>query len=208
MVELMRQAPEQYQVQSLIDFYNRNVEKYRDDIRSVAWGSRKSQKTRFEALSQIGNLEGRTILDVGCGLGDFYGWLKGRYSRLRYTGIDISPSMIEVASSNYPGVKFETTSVFELQRMKPLYDYVFASGIFNRRIPRHKCFVRDTIKKMFALSKSGIAFNIMSKKADFMDKKEYYADPGEMLNFCLGLGRKVILRHDYMPHDFTVYIYK
>lgn len=204
----MRHLPKQYQVQSLIEFYDRNVQEYRNDIRSVAWGSRESQETRFEALSQIGNLEDRAILDVGCGLGDFYGWLKGRYSRIRYTGIDISPLMIEVALSNYPGAKFETKSVFDLQQVKPIYDYVFASCIFNRRIPRHKEFVSDTIKKMFALSKSGLAFNMMSKKADFMEKKEYYADPGEMLNFCLGLSRKAIIRHDYMPHDFTVYIYK
>jgi hypothetical protein len=61
---------------------------------------------------------------------------------------------------------------------------------------------------MFELCRKGIAFNIMSTRADFMEEGEYYADPAKMLDFCLGISRKAALRHDYMPHDFTVYLYK
>ncbi len=194
--------------ESIIRFYDKNVRAYKNDIKSVAWGSRKSQEKRLEILSQIADLEGRSVLDVGCGLGDFYGWLSREYSNIRYAGIDITPSMIEIASKNYPKTRFKIQNILDLKKVTPSYDYVFASGIFNRRIAGHKYFVNKTIEKMFALSKLGVAFNIMSTQADFMDKNEYYADPGRMLNFCLTLSRKVVLRHDYMPHDFTVYIYK
>ena len=197
-----------YKMEKLIEFYNQNVKKHKDDIKSVAWGSKESQLKRFEILSQIADLEGQSVLDVGCGLGDFYGWLRNKYSDIRYTGIDITPSMIEIALKRFPGTKFKVQNILELKKVRPTYDYVFASGIFNRRIPRHKHFIKDTIIRMFDLSKQGIAFNIMSTKADFMKKNEYYADPSKMLNFCTNLSRRFVLRHDYMPHDFTVYVYK
>lgn len=193
---------------SIIRFYEKNVREYKNDIKSVAWGSRKSQEKRFEILSEIADLRVRSVLDVGCGLGDFYGWLSSTYRNIRYTGIDITPSMIEIASKSYPKTRFKIQNILDLKKLTPSYDYVFASGIFNRRIAGHKYFVTKTIEKMFALCKRGVAFNVMSTKADFMEENEYYADPGKMLDFCLNLSRKVVLRHDYMPHDFTVYIYK
>lgn len=197
-----------YNTTDTINFYDKNVIEYRNDIRSVAWGSRESQEKRFEILAQIAELSGKSVLDVGCGLGDFYSWLKDRYRNIKYTGVDITPSMVESASKKYPGVKFYILDILESNRVMPAYDFVFASGIFNRRMPKHKHFIKDIIVRMFDLSKQGIAFNIMSTKADFMEKKEYYADPGKMLDFCLGLSRKVALMHNYMPHDFTVFIYK
>lgn len=196
-----------YDTTGPVGFYEKKVKKYGDDVRSPAWGSRESQEKRFETLSQITDLEGKSLLDVGCGLGDFYGWLKERYHNIRYTGIDIAPSMIKTASKKYPEVSFKVKDILEIKREKA-YDYVLSSGIFNRRIPGHKNFVKDSVRRMFELCKEGMAFNIMSQKADFKEKDEYYADPGEMLDFCLGLSRKVVLRHDYMTHDFTVYIYK
>ena len=75
-----------YDIKSLVKFYEKNARKYKNTFKSVAWGSRKSQKRRFEILSQIANLEGHSLLDVGCGPGDFYGWLKERYNKFHYTG--------------------------------------------------------------------------------------------------------------------------
>lgn len=197
-----------YNTMDIINFYDKNVREHMNDIKSVAWGNRESQEKRFEILAQIAELSGKSVLDVGCGLGDFYSWLKDRYRNIKYTGVDITPSMVELALKNHPGVKFCVLDILELNCVRPAYDFVFASGIFNRRMPRHKYFIKDTIVRMFDLSKQGIAFNVMSTKADFMEKKEYYADPGKMLDFCLGLSRKVALMHNYMPHDFTVFIYK
>jgi SAM-dependent methyltransferase len=197
-----------YNTKGLIDFYAGNVNRYKNDIKAVAWGSRESQEKRFEVLTQIALLDGEAVLDVGCGLGDFYIWLKYKYSDIRYTGIDITPSMIETALKNYLEARFYVQDILELEHVKPSYDYVFTSGIFNRRIPRHKHFVMDMIARMFELCRKGIAFNIMSTRADFMEEGEYYADPAKMLDFCLSISRKAALRHDYMPHDFTVYLYK
>ena len=197
-----------YNTKKLILFYEQNVIRYKNNIKALAWGSRMSQEKRFEILSQISDIEGKSILDVGCGLGDFYKWLKLMYKNIDYTGIDISPSMIDAASANFPEADFEVLDIIETDDDKTKYDYVFASGIFNRRIPNHWSFVCEAIKKMYLFCNYGVAFNVMSTKADFMEKEEFYAEPGKILKFCLSLSRKSILRHDYMPHDFTVFIYK
>ncbi|MBI4843585.1 MAG: class I SAM-dependent methyltransferase [Nitrospirae bacterium] len=197
-----------FNLRGLINFYENNVQKYENDIRSVAWGSRESQEKRFLVLSQMADLEGRSILDVGCGLGDLYSWLKARYRSFEYTGADITPSMINQAVKSHPGAEFRVWNINESAVSAPLYDFVFASGIFNRKIEGHEAFIKETIHSMFSLCKTGIAFNILSRKADFFEDEEYYADPGELLNYCMTLSRKAVLRHDYMPHDFTVYLYK
>jgi hypothetical protein len=141
-------------------------------------------------------------------LGDFYGWLIKRNIKVSYTGIDASTLMIKTAKSKYSNGDFRIESIIDFKKRANTYDYVFASGIFNRKIPHHMHFVKDAIKKMFSLSRRGMAFNIMSKKADYLENGEYYADAGEMLNFCMQLSRKIVFRHDYMPHDFSIYIYK
>lgn len=193
-------------LKELVKFYHNNVKKHKNEIGSPAWGSKKSQEKRFDILTQIGDIKGKSILDVGCGLGDMYGWLKTKHAGFKYEGMDITPSMIKMAKSNYPGVKFRVADILKID--KPKYDYILASGIFNRKVKNHEKFLKSSVLNMFKLCKIGIAFNIMSVKADFKEKNEYYAEPDVIFRFCLNISRKVVLRHDYMPHDFTIYIYR
>ena len=169
------------------------------NAKDLGWGSVESQVKRFKILSEIGDLTGKSVLDVGCGFGDLYDYLKYKISY--YVGIDINPKQIEEAKKRYP-VEFH---IGKIDKVMGHFDYVFASGIFN--LEKWKG-TNETIQRMFELSDIGIGFNMLSDKADFFNKGETYTNPGEMLEFCLKLSRKVVLRHDYMTHDFTVYIYK
>ena len=54
------------------DLYNQ----YGENVRSLNWGSQQSQHLRFEAMTNNLDLNNQTILDVGCGFGDFYKFLK------------------------------------------------------------------------------------------------------------------------------------
>ncbi len=193
---------------SIISYYEKTFKDNKGGFASLAWGSRKSQERRFEILSQVAPLMGASVLDVGCGLGDFYGWACRTGLQISYKGIDITPCMLSQARKKYKNTKFEEIDL--LVDELPLFsvDYVISSGIFNRKIPQHSHFVEQMISKMYSICKKGVAFNIMSKKADYKEETEFYADPGEILNYSLKLSRKVVLNHNYMSHDFTVYIYK
>jgi len=62
-----------------------------------------------EIVNNTGADETSVILDVGCGTGHHVGLLGEQ--NLNVLGIDISPSMIETAKKNYPGLNFKVSNV-------------------------------------------------------------------------------------------------
>ena len=70
---------------------------------------------------------GGPILDVGCGTGRIHEALMRRHV-LRphgYTGVDVTPGMVERARSKFPGVDFRVGDVFDL----PFEDNAFGSVV-------------------------------------------------------------------------------
>jgi SAM-dependent methyltransferase len=190
-------------------FYTDTDARFGVDVRAVNWGSRASQTRRFEILAEIAPLGTHSVLDVGCGQGDFYAWLQDAGHAGDYLGIDITPRMVQTASRRFPGVSFREADLMggdvdsELKR-----DWVFASGIFYLR--RHEPFqyMKSAVRKMFGLANKGLAFNSLSSWSDRKGDGEFYADPLQVLMFCRGLKARVALRHDYHPGDFTIYMLK
>lgn len=64
------------------------------------------------------------------------------------------------------------------------------------------------LMKMFELCNKGVAANFVSSYVDFRNENLYYAKPEEIFSFCKTLSRRMVLRHDYMPFEFCIYIYK
>ena len=75
-------------------WYEDKVRRFGYDHRGLGFRSRSSQERRFEALLGLGDFHGRTLLDVGCGFGDFLQFLEERGIRPSYTGLDICEPMI------------------------------------------------------------------------------------------------------------------
>jgi len=188
-------------------FFDGELEKHGATHEATNWGSQASQYRRFEILSETGGLKGKSILDVGCGLGEFYRFLKKEFKTVDYTGIDISEEMVAGASKLFRGVKFETRDILKISGSDK-YDYAFASGTFNVKFKGNEKFMKCAIERMFDLSKEAAAISMLSKYADFLDDFYYYYDPEKIFAFCKTLCKKVVLRHDYMPHDFTIVLYK
>jgi hypothetical protein len=57
-------------------FYMSKLIGFNSPFYRVGWKSQQTQEARFNALLAIGNLKGKSILDLGCGLGCLYGYLK------------------------------------------------------------------------------------------------------------------------------------
>ena len=49
--------------------YLRRFRKYGVDPRSLKWQSRKAAEQRYKEIVSLLNLEGKDVLDVGCGFG-------------------------------------------------------------------------------------------------------------------------------------------
>jgi SAM-dependent methyltransferase len=194
--------------QSNIHLYSELAQRYGIDFRAADWGSRDSQEKRFQVLCEIGDLDDRSVLDIGCGQGDLYGWLKRHKKHARYTGLDITPHMVDQARKRFPKARFCDWDLLDDSRPLKAHDYVVSSGIFAHRRTSPFEFLKAMVRRMFELSRRGVAFNSLSTWATEKVGTEFHADPLKVLAFCRALSPRVALRHDYHPRDFTVYVYK
>lgn len=209
----------------IITYYEDLLSKHGENYLALDWNSRESQKLRYQIFKELfvygKKASNISILDVGCGFGDLYGFLKAEgllsRHRIRYTGYDISSKLLEVARKKYPDAKFELKDILE-ERHLPKFDYIFASGVFNIRTTdtgSHLEFVKSMLLRMYDLGNYGVAVNFLSEGAlpisnpeDLNSGRYYYFKPEEILNFCRFICTRYILRHDYHPGDFTVYLLK
>jgi len=195
---------------TISETYNKMLNSGANDAERVGWGSVDSQKKRFRVLTEIGNLDNNSILDVGCGLGAYFDYIHEMHSNLLYTGIDINPNMIQEAQQRHSDIEFIHTNIIAdthaLSGRK--FDYVFLSGALNLSADKHNSTVESIMKEMFLLANKGVAINFLSVFSDYLTPGEYYCNPIDILQLAFSITKKVTLRHDYMPHDFTIYLYK
>lgn len=188
-------------------FIDGRYQKLGRSIGTVGWGSVESQELRFKQIFKEFDLKNKTILDIGCGLGDLYGYLsKNVPGSFKYIGIDISRSVIEDAKKKYN----ETNAIFyhgsleELQLEK--VDITVVSGTFSYRFDGVKEYSKETLNRMFQISRVGISANFLSLNCDYQLAKNQHYDPLEVLGWGLGLSEKVTLNHDYGLYEFTISI--
>ncbi len=67
---------------------------------------------------------GTTVLEVGAGGGHISEVLLARFPQIEYSGLDISPASVEVASQRYPGRRFTVGSAYELPYRDGEFDVV------------------------------------------------------------------------------------
>jgi SAM-dependent methyltransferase len=180
-----------------------------DDVGRTGWTSRSTQFTRFHVMSEIGSLQGKSILDVGCNVGDFYGYLLDIGFDGSYMGIDLVESNCIAAAQKYGKRLFHNKNVFDIAE-EGVFDYVIASGIFFLKMDGWKEMVSQTIHKMFDLSKIGIAANFLSSYVTPERDDVYHVDPVDIIAMCNQYTKIFSLRHDYSlkNNDFTLFAYK
>jgi SAM-dependent methyltransferase len=187
--------------------YIKKITKYYSDslnasesYKKVKWGSKASQQLRFKILTEISlSIFNSRVLDYGCGTGELCAFLELFSFSGEYSGYDLLLPMIEEAKKKHPSYYFSDNLP------QSDIEFVVASGIFTLSSPQE---MYTEIRKMFELSSKGVAFNSLSSWASKIEKGEFYANPIQTIAFCRTLTPKVVLRHDYMVHDFTVYLYK
>ncbi|MFC1553944.1 methyltransferase domain-containing protein [candidate division KSB1 bacterium] len=191
------------------DFFNSHAKRFGDHVHALGWESDHTQKMRFWVLSEIEDLNGASILDVGCGKGDLLAFFSEQDIRVEYYGVDFSKELITMAKQQYPEANFFYRDFLE-DSFYPEIDYTISSGIANIRTPKNKEYIQEVISKMVSISKKGAAVNMLSSYSPETGKDPgiYYFSPEEMLKFAKKLSSDIILRHDYLPNDFTLYIYK
>jgi len=196
----------EYSKQRIARYYDDLVHRYGDDPRSCDYGRATSQQTKFRVISELMPLSGKRLLDVGCGLATFFDYLKERGIDVDYHGVDLSEAMLARIKTRYPLLEVRRLDI--LQEDPGEYDVVTANGVFYLLGVNGEGVMQRLVRRMYELAKEAVAFNSLSAWAAEQQPGEFYADPVAVLNFCRKITSWVVVRHDYLPHDFTVYLYR
>lgn len=147
--------------------YERSLRRHGPTVRALKWADEAGQRERFRLIARLGPWNGASVADVGCGLGDLFGFLRAQGHEVRYTGYDLSARMVAAAQRKYrhPAARFEVRDILA-EGLGGSFDYVVASGTFNLRLPDHDRFLRHMLAVMYRGCRRGLAFNIFHPHAD------------------------------------------
>jgi len=185
-------------------FYKNAIKKHGFTPAGLCWLSYAHQQIRFETICQLlpDNLSTQTIIDAGCGFGDFYTYLQNNGNLpKKYTGIDAIDSMCTIAK--------EKTSQEILHRditntELPVSDYVICSGAMNVLTPFETI---QFIQNCFKASKKAFIFNILYGEND-SETYNYLTQStlNTIANECNV--KDIQLREGYLNADITVGFFK
>ncbi len=192
----------------LISFYNRHLEYFGNTPQALRW-TPEGQRKRYEALCKIsGDITDKRILDFGCGMGDFYGFLRDRGIRGGYCGIDINEKIINLAKQKYPEAEFLALDIEEEDFQKE-FDVVFVCGVFNLKVADVENSMKNALKHLFSLTRETLHLDCLSYYTNRRDVELFYVKPEELLAFTIQeLSRKVTLRHGLVEGDIILSVYK
>ena len=187
-----------------LDFYQKAYKKHGITARGLNWISKGSQNIRFEIIADFlkDEILSSSIVDAGCGFGDFYLFLeKQNLLPKRYVGLDCVQTFIDISKQRLPNNTFTCRDIL---RDELVYaDWYIASGSLNIL----NSF--DTwmfLEKMLAYSKKGIVFNIL--EGDKKSENFNYQKKEDIIKFAKKKGYKIRIVEDYLPNDISVEIRK
>ncbi len=185
--------------------YEPRIDRYREHHEILDWADRASQHARFEVLAANADLSGRSLLDIGCGLGDLWQFLKDRQVAAHYTGVDLVDKMISAARRRHPDAVFVTGDIFSDDLFAPAqFDVVFASGIFNLDLGNNEAFLPHALGRMLRLAGTHVVFNMLHARAEKKYPHCYYYEPAKVLELLRPLPCAARCLDDYLPNDFTI----
>ncbi len=193
-------------------WYAERFKRFGPNHRGIGYNHRQSQLKRFEALCELGAFHQRRLFDVGCGFGDFLEFLRQKGVRPYYSGIDLCEEMISCCRSRFAvrpelNCHFELGDALEHHPPEP-YEYVVASGLFGLESQNVHERIAPTLERLFSWCTEGLAVNFLSQWSPKRTEGRAYVEPARMLELARSLTPAVRLNHQYLPNDFTLYLYR
>jgi|688.fasta_scaffold157301_2 SAM-dependent methyltransferase len=195
--------------------YENNLKQYGYSYKAVGWKETDALK-RYEIMTNLflSDKKKKIILDLGCGLSHYFLYLKNiNLKNLTYIGVDISDKMIEKSKLLYPKNLYLNLDVLHAKSKIPKFDYALMNGLFTQKLNYSDkvmfFFLKNILKKIFFLSKKGMAFNLLTPFPDWKNKKNFYPSIEIILKFIIkNLSKKIVINHNYKLFEYTIYVYK
>lgn len=200
-----------FQFDNVMKLYSDKILRYGDSPEGLCQGAGNKAVLRYAALAKHIDWQSQdcSILDVGCGFGDFFDFLWKAGWRGRYVGIDITHEAIDIARQKYPQATF---NVGDMDTSFPddaqgVFDYVVGISTFTIKIASKNtdAYYAHCMEKMFHLSKKACLLSgMMSTYVDYQKEMAWHADPAEWYTKAMKLTRSVVLDHSVLPYEFSL----
>jgi len=192
------------EVQLVLERYTKRLAALGPVPETLGW-TRNRHVLRYHVLLEPWGLTTERLLDFGCGFGDLYAYCRERHPGVQYEGIDLNAALVAVGRERYPDAQLSARNALK-DGLNGRWDVIVASGVFNFKLRDNWTFVQ-TVFDLFAGSASrGFAANFLSDRVDYQLDHTFHADPARVLSLAYRYSNRVMLRNDYMPFEFTVYV--
>lgn len=194
------------EVAYIIKYHKDLISKNPQDDKYIMGWSGDTQTNRFKVLSEIDNLNNKSILDVGCGNALLYDYLIQLYPTMRYVGLDLIDDFLNLAITrlaNKKDVNFYQGNFMSDQL--PLLDYYLVSGSLNYKNanPLH---IFQCISHLFNSARFGLGFNLLSTVPENQQIAVAY-NKQMIFEYCKMLSPKCKLIDNYLENDYTIFLY-
>lgn len=203
--------------------YSARYDRLGYDVKSLGWGSVEQQRYRFEQTLTYPELfSGRSVLDIGCGFGDYLDFLdESAFPIQDYLGLDINPQLIGEAEKRHAGragARFEVRNLLaDAPAGAPVADVGVMLGLLNFKLGGgvdNLTYSRMMMERAFAMVGEALVVDFLSARLTSSYPREdvvFYHEPADALGMALDLAHEVILKHDYQPipqREFMIFLKK
>jgi hypothetical protein len=179
------------------------VRRHGDGFRSLLWESPRTQALRFEALTRVCDLQGKSILDVGCGRADLFDYLRDcGIPPDHYTGLEAVDALASAAEAKARKncLIVRADFVKDPARLLCGADVVLFSGSHNTLEPDA---FYATLRTAWHAATEAVAFNFLKSSERAGASYLYWHRPSVVRRFAKELGADCAMVDDYLDGDCT-----
>jgi len=184
------------------------VDKHGAKFESLLWANPSSQAARFAALARWCELDGRIILDAGCGRADFLEYLHQRkIMPAKYIGIEAVAELAEAAlRKNLPDAQIlRGDFIDDPQILHRNADVILFSGSLNTLSTDD---FYQTLRLAWQFTRSELGFNFLSSPRLASAQHLTWHRKPDVLEWAYSLTADVAVDSTYREGDCTVVLRK
>jgi tRNA G46 methylase TrmB len=195
-------------VLSVVRRYQQRIAEHGATFESLNSGSKAKQNLRHGVHASALRGQNPSILEIGCGLGDFYKYLIERQPDCLYYGYDVVPEYVEQCRRLYPEAAFEQRNIF-LAGIDGIYDSIVMSQVLNNRYQKsdNMKVMKRALELAFEHTRVSVSVDMISSYVDFQNPELFYYSPEEVFRIAKGIASRVLLRHDYRGFEFCIQLF-
>jgi SAM-dependent methyltransferase len=177
----------------------------------VGYVNRSIQHQDYRNITQL-IPTGQSILDFGCGRGDYQAWHELNFGKnsVNYIGVDFNEVLIEAGKKLYNGINLINQDWMDIDdNIKQDWCINVNSNILRYDVSNDDdlSYLHKTIEKMYNHANKGIVIKLASSLVTEENQLIKY-NPGELFNWAQEKFGLVALDHSNTNEEFLLIIYK